>query len=386
MFAYKPLDIERCHSYYVVMRGYCFLIVWVVFLLIGCSGDLTGVEEGNSNLSNITMSKDESADYDRMCQALTDNNLVGFEELVKKVKNPNIPSKLLQGFAPLWYAVACQKYALIPILLTHPKIDVNVTNNQGRTTVQRAIDLNDPMVVNTLIGHKSFKPNFKDHEGKTALLYAAVANHEALVKALANVKGTNLNAKDKEGFNALWQLCQKSNLVGLTALLEADTSNTLDLNAFPPHLKGQTPLHRALDGGFDSGVALLLKRPGLDVKLPADTIKLSPLEICLKGKGNPSELPKDNFKGYDFNKLTKDYKTYQSIVLNKKTSLVNQLKNSCPEAKHWYIVPNGSFDALRKAGVKFYGLEKRVPDSYLTRLYKESSISSQFSQLSIQSF
>jgi uncharacterized protein len=86
-------------------------------------------------------------------------------------------------------------------LLEQPGIDVNMKNNNGRTTLIIASRCGRTEIVAMLL-EKGADLDAKDNNGKTALMEASTSGRTEIVQMLLN-KGADLDAKDNMGYTAL---------------------------------------------------------------------------------------------------------------------------------------------------------------------------------------
>ncbi|KAI9688390.1 MAG: hypothetical protein M1822_001339 [Bathelium mastoideum] len=125
------------------------------------------------------------------------------------------------------------------------------------STLHIAAQKGNDRIVRTLM-QCSIDCNEKDSDGRTPLMYAVVGNHEAVVSTLL-AHGARLSEVDREHRNALhWAVLYRRENV-LRVLLErySERVQELDIDAYD-HAEW-TPLHMAVERGFESGVLMLLQ-------------------------------------------------------------------------------------------------------------------------------
>lgn len=105
-------------------------------------------------------------------------------------------------------------------------INVNVTNEDGKTPLILAVEHNHDQAFKQLI-NAGADVNLKDNYGKTALMYAIKENLNNLIKILID-KGALLDIQDNEGRTALMLLGRKKN--ASIDIAELFINNGADLN------------------------------------------------------------------------------------------------------------------------------------------------------------
>lgn len=107
--------------------------------------------------------------------------------------------------------------------------------------------------------------NEEDSDGHTPLYYAIKGGHEGIVISLID-HGAPLDWVDSQRRNALhWAVLERRDGI-LRALLRRCAGNQAIINAYDD--TGMTPLHTAVDNGFEAGVQLLLEH-GADLNYRA---------------------------------------------------------------------------------------------------------------------
>lgn len=100
--------------------------------------------------------------------------------------------------------------------------------------------------------------NEKDSDGRTPLMYAVIENHETVVSALI-FHGARSNVVDNSRRSVLHLavLYRRENV--LRDLLEACPGRRQELDIDAYDASGKTPLHLAVEEGFELGVIILLR-------------------------------------------------------------------------------------------------------------------------------
>ncbi|KAH6855496.1 ankyrin repeat-containing domain protein [Chaetomium sp. MPI-CAGE-AT-0009] len=98
--------------------------------------------------------------------------------------------------------------------------------------------------------------NERDSDGLTALMYAAAAGHEEVAELLL-AQGARLSDVDSHHRSALHWAALSRHADLLRLLLRHATSDPFLIDGYDDC--GQTPLHTAVDMGFEPGVSILLE-------------------------------------------------------------------------------------------------------------------------------
>ncbi|RWA06957.1 hypothetical protein EKO27_g8149 [Xylaria grammica] len=110
-------------------------------------------------------------------------------------------------------------------------------------------------IVRTLLQHNA-DCNLRDGEGLTPLLHATIAGHGEIVRLLLS-HGARIDLVDGQSRSALhWAAAERQEAV-LRVLLENGGDRSLIIDKHDD--SGMTPLHSAVDAGFEAGVELLLR-------------------------------------------------------------------------------------------------------------------------------
>ncbi|MFM2322257.1 MAG: hypothetical protein RLZZ225_410 [Pseudomonadota bacterium] len=148
-----------------------------------------------------------------------------------------------QGKTLLHHAVGCADKAIVKLLLTN-KIKLNVMDKEGKTALHCAImsiftdRFNSSEIAKLLIDNQA-DVNSVDKQGKTALHYAVICRNKAVVKRLIENKA-KLNIADEQGKTALHHAAIHRNVQIAELLIKARA----DVNAIDK--QGETALHAAL--------------------------------------------------------------------------------------------------------------------------------------------
>lgn len=139
-------------------------------------------------------------------------------------------------------------------------------NSEWLSALHIAAQKGHDRIVRVLI-QRNMDCNEKDSEGRTPLMYAVIENHEPVVTALI-CHGARSNVVDnlQRSVLHLAVLYRRENV--LRDLLEAcpERRQELDIDAYDA--SGKTPLHLAVEEGFELGVVILL-RNGANINIKA---------------------------------------------------------------------------------------------------------------------
>ncbi|KNC47506.1 uncharacterized protein AMSG_11713 [Thecamonas trahens ATCC 50062] len=163
--------------------------------------------------------------------------------------DPNIPKS--DGWYPLLIAAHKGAAQVTEELLSHPDIDVHVTNTAAATSLYLAAQSGSIEVVRMLLAAGA-NPNSAKDDGWTPLMIAVHRRHLKVARVLIG-SGAEVNQRNANGATALYVAAQLGFLAAVNLLLEAQAS-PLAAKA----VDGWTALHVATTGGFEDVVAALL--------------------------------------------------------------------------------------------------------------------------------
>jgi hypothetical protein len=130
-------------------------------------------------------------------------------------------------------------------------------NDNWHSTLHIAAQKGHDRIARLLI-EQNMDCNERDSDGRTPLMYAVIENHESIVNALI-WHGARSNVVDnlQRSVLHLAVLHRRENV--LRDLLEAcpDRRQELEIDGYDS--SGRTPLHLAVEEGFESGVVILLR-------------------------------------------------------------------------------------------------------------------------------
>lgn len=180
-----------------------------------------------------------------------------------------LPAQLFSSFlAPL-----NQTLSVDMELINNPHDDPDATHLAGAvhesfktktgegwlSTMHIAAQKGHEHVLRVLLEQGNMGSNGADSDGRTPLFYAALGGHESVVRLLLN-HGSQVSHLDCYRRSVLHWAAQYRQLEVLRTLLEHWSEyerGSCDINAHDNH--GWTPLHLAVERGFEEGVLLLIQ-------------------------------------------------------------------------------------------------------------------------------
>jgi len=123
----------------------------------------------------------------------------------------------------------------IKLLLTHPKIDVNIQDREGRTALHRAADVDNNNLETTklLLAHPKIDVNLQDSKGNTPL-HMAIENYKdesvEIIKLLLAEPRMDVNLQNNEGNTPLHSAAKSEDLDKIELLLAHPKINISILN------------------------------------------------------------------------------------------------------------------------------------------------------------
>ncbi|CAB0030145.1 unnamed protein product [Trichogramma brassicae] len=188
----------------------------------------------------------------------------------EKQKTILVDAQDKQGWTPLHSAVARMHARLIKLLLRRGA-NPNIANAKGETPLHHICsrDYDDDVfdAAKMLFDisdekQKTILVDAQDNRGWTPLHSAATMGHAHLIKLLLE-RGANPNSTNKDGETPLHKICELCE----NGLIEGEVKMCMDsfhevkqrVQADVRDKKGNTPLHRALDRGYQNWIEWLLR-------------------------------------------------------------------------------------------------------------------------------
>jgi len=221
------------------------------------------------------------------------------------------------------------KIDIINALLNHPDIDVNKSDKYGTTPLIEAIKINNIIrnniirnkiirnkikinniirnnidIINNLLKHPNIDVNQSDNYGKTPLIEAIETKNIDIINALLNHPDIDVNKSDKYGITPLIDAIETKNIDIISALLK---NPNIDVNKSDNY--GKTPLTVAIE---------ILDKD-------SDIIKLILLIKSIKLYDNSSKLEfNENEFNFENSSSIKDIEEFK----NNLKDLINNINNN----------------------------------------------------------
>lgn len=231
---------------------------------------------------------------------------------------------------------ACQSKLpnIIKILIEKPEIDVNAQHITTKLSpLQISCNLGDLDSIKLLLSHPKINVNIKDEDNNFPLLTAIPQITELL---LAHPK-INVNIKGKSGNTALHKMCNFADYEIINLLLAHPKINVNEQN-----IRGETPLYQSCLSRKNKVTKLLLAHPNIDVnvknienksplKIVCELYDLEIVELLLQNKKTIIDFDYSKFsfffkKGDTYNKLRVMIKQKRNISLEKVNIILDRVE------------------------------------------------------------
>ncbi|RYO90127.1 hypothetical protein DL766_002475 [Monosporascus sp. MC13-8B] len=134
---------------------------------------------------------------------------------------------------------------------------INVPEKAGwQSPLHLAAQKSHDRIVRVLLQHES-DCNERDSGGLTLLFHAIIGGHEDVIASLVKHEGTQIDRADNQGHTALHLAVLHRRESLLKVLLERYGGNQALIDGYDSARR--TPLHTAVDTGFEAGVRVLLE-------------------------------------------------------------------------------------------------------------------------------
>lgn len=176
------------------------------------------------------------------------------------------------GRSPLWWALACQQWDIVNILLERRDLEVNCRDEMGKTALWWAVAGQYPHIVRNLLEKRNIDVNCRDNGNwQTPLGYAAQNGDIVMVKLLLSHKDIETDSRNKYGQTPFLEAAEN----GHVDILEELSRNGADPNAQDQY--GYCALTWAISGQHDSVVEALLSMKDINPNIVdnADQTSLS---------------------------------------------------------------------------------------------------------------
>lgn len=189
---------------------------------------------------------------DALREAIHQPSSIGqIKQLIQDLED--IDALFPDDYTPLMLACSLGNVEVVQILLEDARINVNKTNQYGRTALFYACQENELSCVRYLLENKNVDINHKDVEKVTPFILSCWYQHIEIVKELLKNIKIEVNARTYQGVTGFFIVCEKGNLE-LVKLLLAD--KRVEVNQKTEH--GATPIFVASQNGYPKIVRYLL--------------------------------------------------------------------------------------------------------------------------------
>jgi len=197
---------------------------------------------------------------------------VAILELLLSTGRVDINEKDKDGRTPLSSAAEKGHEVVVKLLLSTGKAEVDAKDKDGRTSLSLAVANRHEAVVKLLLSTGKVNINTKDKDGRTPFSIAVEKGHEAVFKLLLSTGKVDIDAKDKYGWTPLW-LAAANRYEAVVKLLLSTGKVEVDAK----DNKGWTPLWWAVASKHEAVVKLLLSTGKVDINTKGGTCRQTPL-------------------------------------------------------------------------------------------------------------
>ena len=180
---------------------------------------------------------------DLFLEAIESGDLEKVQACITLGVNVNFCDK--DGISALYYAI--HNKTVLDLLLSQPRVDVNIKSKFGGTALMKACDLGRLAAVMRLCQVQGIDLNTTDIDGDTAAMWAVLSDQHKIVDYLKTLPNVDWNVKDKFEDSAILIAVAEGNVDTLEALL---TIPNIDINATDGN--GRSIAHIAVEGENDS--------------------------------------------------------------------------------------------------------------------------------------
>ena len=127
------------------------------------------------------------------------------------------------------YASVQGQLEVVRELLEAETVDVNASDNDGKTALIYASSIGQPEVVRALLNHSNININAQDKDGWTALSFASAKGNVEVVQGLLSNAKIDVNAAANHGLNATLNMGENAPRRGWTPLTLASANGHLEV-------------------------------------------------------------------------------------------------------------------------------------------------------------
>ncbi|KAK0513020.1 hypothetical protein JMJ35_005037 [Cladonia borealis] len=152
-------------------------------------------------------------------------------------------------------------YRLLLRLLRGNEVDVNATDDFGRTPLSLAAEIGNEIVVRILLESGKADVEAEDKYRETPLLWAASMGHKTVVKLLVETRKADIESKDMDGLTPLSWAARNGHEAVVKLLVETSKAEVESRDE-----EGLTPLSWAARNGHEAVVQLLVEKGKAEVE------------------------------------------------------------------------------------------------------------------------
>ncbi|TVY62373.1 Ankyrin repeat domain-containing protein 50 [Fusarium oxysporum f. sp. cubense] len=212
----------------------------------------------------------------RLNEALTLSAKNGHEELTKVLlAAASIGNSMADAsWAPLFYAAAGGYEAIVGLLLSSEKMDIDATDFFRRRTLSQAAAGGHEAIVKRLLDSGLVETDSKDLSERTALSHAAAKGHAATVQLLLELGRAEVDSRDRWGQTPLSHTAAEGHESTFRLLVKAGKA---EINSKDNH--GRTPFSKSAQRGHEVIVQLLWDSGHAEID-SRDTFGRTPLSLA----------------------------------------------------------------------------------------------------------
>ncbi len=201
-------------------------------------------------------------------EAIDSGDIVGVTNWLED-EHCDVNVRSRDGMTPLISAVQHNhdnRFEIVKSLLAREDVNVNLTDDQGFSALNRATQLACVSIVQLLLTREELCVNHKDADGFTALHRAAHLHNAPIVELLLTKPNLNVNVCDDESMTALNLVC-RARFFGVTQvrIVHALLGRADILINNPGGLHFNTPLINAISSAAPDVIQLLLARDEIEL-------------------------------------------------------------------------------------------------------------------------
>lgn len=206
---------------------------------------------------------------------MTENRVEKYKENYDDNKIKEQYYKFSGGWTPIQFAVICNKFTALKILLETPKVNIHVKDNDGRNLIHLAAVCGHSEILQELLGTEKFDVDAQDNNGMTAAHYAVSGiDCEVLCNHAHDIyKLPNQNNKENCGVHHVKPTCQPLSSRQIEFKFKAEMPNYFKFEG------GFPSLHLAVACNNLNQVKCLIKSEPLNINVK-DAYSRTPMHIA----------------------------------------------------------------------------------------------------------